>query len=549
MRKSFCFFIFTLQFCSICSLVKAQNGLGIQHVVLVGVDGLSPDGIRKASTPTLDRMMREGAYSLNARCVTPSSSSSNWASMIMGADVEQHGIHSNDYERDNFILPPVVQGRDEIFPTIFGEIDDQIKGAKIGAIYHWDGFGRLFEKSAVDYDTAATDERAATRLACNFIRVQKPTFTFIHLDHVDHAGHVHGHGSPEYYASVRVADSLIAEILSAVESSGLAKKALVLVSSDHGGIGLGHGGLTMAEMEIPFILWGHKIKKGYQIPTPIYQYDNAATIAFALGLEQPYAWIGRPVSCAFEGFAEPKRNYPVQRFLDKPVFLPKTFENQPPGGLFFEPSTIQLENPNDQLLNTEIRYTLDDTKPNAQSPLYRSPIKVFQNTMVNAAVFKEGKMLSEMATAQYRFALNGQKPTVRYVCYLMDNLKRLPDLSEQQPVSTGRSYEFSSTEVPLPRPQHVVVVFESNIRISKSGKYTFFTRSDDGSKLYIGGKTVVDNDGDHGVQEKSGKIQLEPGLYPIRIEWFNGGGGAWLDASMEGPGFPKQIIPVQVLED
>lgn len=128
-----------LAFCCWQSVLFSQNDLGIQHVVLIGVDGLSPDGICKANTPTLDRMMRQGAFSLHARCVSPSSSSSNWASMIMGADVEQHGIHSNDYERDNFILPPVVQGRDEIFPTIFGEIDDQIKAAKIAAILLPDG--------------------------------------------------------------------------------------------------------------------------------------------------------------------------------------------------------------------------------------------------------------------------------------------------------------------------------------------------------------------------------------------------------------------------
>ena len=152
---------------------------------------------------------------------------------------------------------------------------------------------------------------------------------------MDHAGHVSGHGSAAYIASVAEADALIGQIIASIRRAGMTENTLVVISADHGGIGLGHGGLTMAEMEIPFLLWGKGIKKGFEIPTPVYQYDNAATIAFALGIEAPYAWIGRPVKCAFEGFDVPKRNYPIQTYLEKPVFLPQKFDNQADGGLFF----------------------------------------------------------------------------------------------------------------------------------------------------------------------------------------------------------------------
>lgn len=529
--------------------IQAQKDLGIRHVVLIGVDGLSPDGIRKAQTPVLDRLMDQGAFTLSARSVSPSSSSSNWASMIMGADVEQHGVHDNEYERDDFILPPVVRGNEDIFPTIFAEIDNQIKSAKIGAIYHWGGFSRLFEKSAVDYDTNAPSEHAAAQMAAAYIQKEKPTFTFVHLDHVDHAGHVSGHGSATYYESVKVADTLIGQIIAGIEAAGIADKTLVIISSDHGGVGLGHGGLTLAEMEIPFLLWGKGVKKGYSIPTPVYQYDNAATIAFALGIEQPYAWIGRPVQCAFEGFSEPKRNYAVQTYLDKPVFLPKAVMNKQAGGLFQKATTFQIDNPNKSARNTEIRYTLDGSKPVATSPIYKAPVMLEQNTVVRSAVFQNGLIKSEISEAQYRFVPAGKKPSIRYACYLMDDLKQLPDLRGEKPATTGTCYEITSDELPLPRPEQIAVVFECQIRIAQSGFYTFYTRSDDGSKLYLSGKPVVDNDGDHGVQEKSGKIKLEPGIYPLRVEWFNGGGGAWLDISYQGPGIAKQAIPVGILEE
>ena len=54
-----------------------------RHVVIVGVDGLSPDGIRKAATPNLHRLMKSGASTLHARAVMPTVSSPNWASMRM----------------------------------------------------------------------------------------------------------------------------------------------------------------------------------------------------------------------------------------------------------------------------------------------------------------------------------------------------------------------------------------------------------------------------------------------------------------------------------
>ena len=98
---------------------------GVEHVVIVGVDGLSPDGVRKAETPVLHALMKEGASTLHARGVMPTSSSPNWASMIMGAGPEQHGVTSNDWQPDKFDIAPVAVGPGGIFPTIFGVLKEQ----------------------------------------------------------------------------------------------------------------------------------------------------------------------------------------------------------------------------------------------------------------------------------------------------------------------------------------------------------------------------------------------------------------------------------------
>ena len=89
--------------------------------------------------------------------------------------------------------------------------------------------------------------------------------------------------------------------------------------------------------------------------------------------------------------------------------------------------------------------------------------------------------------------------------------------------------------------------FTGSITIEKPGRYRFFTTSDDGSRLYIGDKQVVNNDGQHGMTEKSGRIRLEAGSHPIMVTYYDNGGNEGLAVKWQGPGFKKQPIPTDVL--
>ena len=89
--------------------------------------------------------------------------------------------------------------------------------------------------------------------------------------------------------------------------------------------------------------------------------------------------------------------------------------------------------------------------------------------------------------------------------------------------------------------------FSGYISIDQPGTYTFYTNSDDGSKLYIDSVLVVDNDGLHGFQERSGTISLTAGMHTITVDFFEADGNVLLEASYAGPGIIKQKIPVNVL--
>jgi hypothetical protein len=85
------------------------------------------------------------------------------------------------------------------------------------------------------------------------------------------------------------------------------------------------------------------------------------------------------------------------------------------------------------------------------------------------------------------------------------------------------------------------------VNVPTDGTYTFYTSSDDGSKLYIGTTQVVDNDGLHGLQERSGTIGLRAGKHAISVTFFEAGGGEGLTVSYSGPGVTKQTIPNSAL--
>ncbi|MGE3354951.1 MAG: PA14 domain-containing protein, partial [Planctomycetota bacterium] len=72
----------------------------------------------------------------------------------------------------------------------------------------------------------------------------------------------------------------------------------------------------------------------------------------------------------------------------------------------------------------------------------------------------------------------------------------------------------------------------------------FALRSDDGSKLWIDGELVVDNDGLHAAVEQSGHRALGQGLHPIEVWWFNATGGVDLQLRWARPGGSFAVVPV-----
>ncbi|GAB3786441.1 hypothetical protein GCM10028818_49850 [Spirosoma horti] len=125
--------------------------------------------------------------------------------------------------------------------------------------------------------------------------------------------------------------------------------------------------------------------------------------------------------------------------------------------------------------------------------------------------------------------------------YYEGSWDNLPAFSTLTPVKTGTVTNPSLTV--RNRDSNYGIRYTGYISIPTDGMYTFYTTSDDGSKLLIGATEVVNNDGLHADQERSGTIGLKAGLHAISILFLQGGGGQTLIVSYSGPNLNKQVIP------
>ncbi len=269
-----------------------------QHVVVIGVDGLTAKSVEKADTPNMHALMKSGSYTLAANSVMPTVSGPNWGAILMGSEPAVNGIHDNEWKLD----------KNNPFPTIFRALRTSNPGATIIAAYEWLDFGRLFTnqdvtqrvnaiKSALQKDTS---ENAAAHYiagqAARLIQEKKPQLIFIHLDMIDHAGHTYIYDSDKYNSAVGEVDGLVGAIVKAVDAAGIRENTALFVIADHGGKNTGHGGDTPEEKTVPWIVSGAGVVQGAAIPNGISVAQTSPTIAALLGIAAPKQWTAKPVT-------------------------------------------------------------------------------------------------------------------------------------------------------------------------------------------------------------------------------------------------------------
>ena len=122
------------------------------------------------------------------------------------------------------------------------------------------------------------------------------------------------------------------------------------------------------------------------------------------------------------------------------------------------------------------------------------------------------------------FALQGR------VYFIPEDSETLPDFARLRPQgtisTTVLNIQPQSFTVGFPgvtdRFEWFAIDYQGRIMLPQAGTYTFRLTSDDGSKLFIDGELVVDNDGIHGPGAIDGEATLSAGLHDVRVQYFQG---------------------------
>lgn len=201
-----------------------------------------------------------------------------------------------------------------------------------------------------------------------------------------------------------------------------------------------------------------------------------------------------------------------------------------------------------------LRYTTDGKEPVESSLPYTAPFSPPLAGTVKARAFKAGLLASKADSVEVK--------TFRTLPAL--NLLRPPEAglrAELRSVDGGnyraetvlRGYLEKADDVrSISLDPHCLenkcgMLWRGYIQVPNTGGYQFWLESDDGSILSIDGITVVDNDGDHGMLEKSGIVFLQKGWHSIRLVYFNSGGDAGLKLHYAPLGQAKRLIEPEML--
>lgn len=217
--------------------------------------------------------------------------------------------------------------------------------------------------------------------------------------------------------------------------------------------------------------------------------------------------------------------------------------------LFLDQIEVQLASATE---GSSIHYTLDGTEPGASSPVYTQPFTLDKTTTVKARAFKNGYEPSRILTIQATkaellppVAAEGKKQGTSYT-YVEGYFQKVADLANAEVIEKGVMAEPSIRQAK--QADHFGYIFEGIINVPEDGVYTFATKSDDGSVLYVDRNKVVDNDSSHAAITATGRIALKKGFHSYRLLYFEDYEGEHLSWEWTLPG--KQVsesIPLKAL--
>ena len=130
-----------------------------------------------------------------------------------------------------------------------------------------------------------------------------------------------------------------------------------------------------------------------------------------------------------------------------------------------------------------------------------------------------------VVTGEFAFGKDTRAAFKGVACFFEPGVLRIADIRRCTPVATFYTNTFNIPERQeaqgfpgiTARANWFLIEYTGVFTVGKDGSYEFRLHSDDGSYLIIDGATVIENDGKHGPESRSGTIQLKAGEHQLRI--------------------------------
>ena len=230
--------------------MMAGVGGHTRKVLVIGVDGCRADALLQEITlghcPNMDTLVTHGFYTMDSWHLDITWSGPSWSSIMTGVYHNKHGVTNNNYTGSNFNRYPY-------FTTHAKEIDSTFKCIEfcewaplVNSVYNanWD-------RSIIGQDGVSQNTGSATS---TLIQDPNVDVMFTYFDHVDLTGHSSGFSptNPAYNQAIDTVDRQIGVVMAALRARPTYAQEdwLVLLTTDHGGIGTGHGGFSYTERHI-----------------------------------------------------------------------------------------------------------------------------------------------------------------------------------------------------------------------------------------------------------------------------------------------------------
>lgn len=271
----------------------------------------------------------------------------------------------------------------------------------------------------------------------------------------------------------------------------------------------------------------------YPKETPFRSEAGPLELDWSMGFEQGH--LAPPFTLEGTYVISTTSETPAIRFTDMPIFLEK--------------HEVELATAFDE---AAIHYTLDGSEPSASSPVYEGPILLDATTTLRCRLVHTNGQLSAVWSKTYEqvkpmsaVRVRRTKQGVRYR-YYEGNFLTLPDFASLTPKKEGIAQAFD-VEGLAERQDHYAFQFEGYLEVPEDAIYTFYTYSDDGSQLFIGGQLVVDNDGSHAARLREGRVALQKGVHPFRLDYFEDFEGEVLRMGYEAEALERREVKGEAL--